>query len=338
MTEIVPNIYQLQLPMPNNPLLHANSYLVRGDNECLLIDTGWDTEQTLSSLKKQLAEVGTNLEDISKIVVTHTHPDHYALVPRLRELCQAEVAMHSLEGDLLQQPSYTDVDKFIQQEIQWAYINGVSADVGLQLLSEMQTTHPEMMESVAPVLPDTTLHGGETISVGSFTFRVLWTPGHSPGHICLYEPNQEILISGDHILPAAVPDVGVILEPGSSPNPLGDYLNSLNEMKQLNVSLILPGHGEPFPGFQQRIEELIEFHRRRSSEILEAAKVEAKTAYQIAGEITWMVNMKPVSQQDLGAWERSLTLVKTLAHLEALRSGGKVGKFLKDNLVYYHAT
>lgn len=335
MTEIVPNIYQLQLPMPNNPLVVVNSYLVRGDDGCLLVDTGWDSDETFNSVKKELAEIGTNLEDISKIVITHTHPDHYGLAGRLRELCQAEIVMHSLERDLVQQ---NDIEAFIRQRVEQALINGVTVDMVAEVLSEMQATRPEFMQSVAPVLPDIILHGGETIPVGSFTFTVLWAPGHSVGQICLYEPNQEILISADHILPAAVPDVGIVLEPDSIPNPLGDYLNSLDEMKRLKVSLILPGHGAPFTGFQQRIDEIIQNYNQRSSEILEAVKVEAKTAYQIAGEITWIVNMKPVSQQDLGAWERSLTLVKTLAHLESLRFGGKVGKFPKDNLVYYQAT
>jgi len=338
MTEIVPNIYWLPLPMPNNPLVVVNSYLVRGDDGCLLVDAGWDTVETLSSVKKGLAEIGIKLEDISKIVITHTHPDHYGLAGKLRELCQAEVVMHSLERDLVQHPIYSDIEAFIRQRIEQALSNGVTVDMVAEVLSEMQTTHPEFIQSVAPVLPDIVLHGGETISVGSFTFTVLWAPGHSVGQICLYEPNQGILFSADYILPAAVPDVGIVLEPDSVPNPLGDYLNSLDEMKRLKVNLVLPGHGAPFTGFQQRIDEIVQNHNQRSSEILEAVKVEAKTAYQIAGEITWIVNMKPVSQEDLGAWERSLTLVKTLAHLESLRFGGKVDKFLKDNVVYYQAT
>jgi len=335
MIEIVPNIYWLPLPMPNNPQLVVNSYLVRGDDGCLLVDTGWDADETLNSVKKGLADIGANLGDISKMVITHTHPDHYGLAGKLRELCQAEIAMHSLEIDLIQK---NDIEAFIRQRVEQGLSNGVTVDMVAEVLSEMQTTHPEFIQSVAPVLPDIVLHGGETISVGSFTLTVLWAPGHSVGQICLYEPNQGILFSADHILPAAVPDVGIVLEPDSVPNPLGDYLNSLNEMKQLKVNLILPGHGAPFTGFQQRIDEIIQNSNQRSSEILEAVKVEAKTAYQIAGEITWMVNMKSVSQQDLGAWERSLTLVKTLAHLESLRFGGKVDKFLKDNVVYYQAT
>lgn len=334
MTEIIPNIYQLQLPLPDNPLGYVNIYLVRGDNGYLLVDTGWDNEQALSSLKEQLAEIGTPLEDISQIVATHIHPDHYSLAGRLRQLSQAKIALHYLERDLI--ASYSDIGKLIQQGVQWALTNGVPGDELSQWLAEMQATRQEMMKFAAPVLPDTTLRGGEAISVGSFTFKVLWTPGHSPGHICLYEPVEEILISGDHILPDTNTDVS--LEPQSSPNPLDDYLKSLNEIKALKVNLTLPGHGHPFTGLQQRIEELIQNHQQRSSEILGAVKLEAKTAYQISSELTWMLNMKPVSWQDLTPWEMRLALLKTLAHLESMRFGGKVDKFYQDSLIYYQAT
>lgn len=335
MTEIIPNIYGLSLSPPNDPLAYVNTYLVRGDNKCLLIDAGWDTEETLNSLKEQLAEIDTHLEDISQIVATHIHPDHYGLAGRLKQLSQAKIALHYLETELLKS-SYSDILKLIQQGVEQAYINGVPADVVSQVLSQMRATRPEMMKLAAPVLPDTMLHGGETISFGSFSFKVLWTPGHSPGHVCLYEPIQEILITGDHILPTITPDVN--LEPNSGPNPLDDYLNSLNEIKQLKVSLVLPGHRQPFTNLPQRIEEIIQNYKQRSSEILEAVKAEAKTAYQISTEMTWIINMKPVSSQDMGPWERRLAFLKTLAHLESMRFKGKVDKFLKDNIVYYQST
>lgn len=333
MNEIISNIYRLQLPLPDNPLGYVNTYLVQGDNGCLLIDTGWDNEQTLNSLKEQLAEIGSHLEDISQIVATHIHPDHYGLAGRLKQLSQAKIALHYLERDLI--ASYSDIDKLIQQGIQWTLINGVPADEIYQWLIEMQTARPEMMKFATPALPDTTLRGGEAISVGSFTFKVLWTSGHSPGHVCLYEPIKEILISGDHIMPDINTDVG--LEPGSSPNPLDDYISSLNEIKQLKVNLTLPGHGHPFTGLPQRIEELTQNNEQRSLEILEAVKLEAKTAYQISSELTWMLNMKPVSWQDLSPWEIRLALLKTLAHLESMRFGGKVDKSYHGSIIYYQA-
>ena len=331
MAEIIPNVYQLRLPLPGSPVGNVNAYLIKGDSGCLLIDTGWDNEQALRSMEKQLAEAGICFEDISQIVATHVHPDHYGMAGRLKELSQAKLAMHYLENDLV--ASYGDINKLIQEQVQWALTNGMPANELARELSQLQADHPEAMTFAAPVLPDTTLRGGEIISVGSFDFKVLWTPGHSAGHICLYEPNKEILVSGDHIMANINTDIA--LEPYSRPNPLGDYLNSLNEIKQLKINITLPGHGNPFAGLQQRIEAIIRSKRQRSSEILETVRTEAKTARQICGEITWMINMNQVSWQDVSPWDKSLAMVETLAHLESMRFSGKVDKFYSDGIIYY---
>ncbi len=334
MNEIMPDFYRLELPLPNNPLGFVSAFLVRGDDGHLLIDTGWDNEESLGSLKKQLDEIGVRVEDISQIVGTHTHPDHYGLAGRLRELSQAQIALHYLEKELVI-PSYSDISKLIQRGVERAYLNGVPADMVSQVLSEFRAKQPEMIEFTPPTLPDTTLRGGETISAGSFSFSVLWTPGHSPGHICLFEATREILITGDHVLPDTT--TAISMDSDSSPNPLGDYFKSLDEMKKLKVSLILPGHGQPFTSLGKRIEEIIQNHRQRGSEILETIKVEAKTAYQISTEITWMSNTTAVSFQDLGPWQKTLVLDKTLAYLELMSSEGVVQKSSRGGTIFYQA-
>jgi len=137
-----------------------------------------------------------------------------------------------------------------------------------------------MVKYVAPTPPDVTLNGGEEVTAGDFTFRVLWTPGHSPGHICLYEPARKVLLSGDHILPGITPNVG--LHPQSGTDPLGDYLRSLKEIRKMDISLVLPGHEEPFADVGKRIGELIRHHQQRNSNIIAKIRTEPKTAYQIA--------------------------------------------------------
>ena len=97
MNEVIPGIFHLPLPIPNPGLDHVNTYLVRADGEFLLIDTGWDTPEVFDSLKGQLTEIGVSFEDISRIVVTHIHVDHYGLAGRLKQLSQAEIALHYVE-------------------------------------------------------------------------------------------------------------------------------------------------------------------------------------------------------------------------------------------------
>jgi glyoxylase-like metal-dependent hydrolase (beta-lactamase superfamily II) len=332
MIEVTPGIYQLPLPLPLPvpTLSHINAYLVRGDNSHLLIDTGWSTEEAFDSLKKQLAEIGTSGQDISQIVVTHVHPDHYGLAGRLKRLYNAKLAIHYLEKDFIES-RYVNTDELLQQMAQWLQANGVPLDK----LTELQTASLPMIKFVTPVLPDVTLHGGETITSGDFSFNVLPTPGHAPGHICLYEPDRKILFSGDHILPTITPHVG--LHPQSTFNPLGDYLNSLNSLKELDVDLVLPGHEHPFTEFKERINGIIRHHQLRNSEILRAINSEAKTAFQLTTQITWMHDVDGVGWYKLDTWDKRMAILETLAHLEAMRANGVLDRFTRDDIIYYLA-
>ena len=328
MTEIIPGVYQLKIPIPNNPLENTNIYLVQGDNEYLLIDAGWNSEQALRSLGKQLAEIGVDFKDISQIVVTHAHFDHYGLAGRLRQLSQAKISLHYLDKNLLI-PRYTNIDEFLRQAEQWFRINGVPANE----LPFAGTSFAGMRRPSTPTLPDMTLQGGETISTGSFNFQVVWTPGHSPGHICLYEPAQKILFAGDHILPVITPNIS--LQPQSDANPLGDFINSLNTVKQLDANLVLPAHEHTFNNLSARVDEIILHHELRNLEILEAMKTEPKTAYQISTHITWMPTLGGVSFQDLAMMDKRMAVSETLAHLEAMRIDGKVVQASQDSIIYY---
>jgi glyoxylase-like metal-dependent hydrolase (beta-lactamase superfamily II) len=184
-------------------------------------------------------------------------------------------------------------------------------------------------------MPDTTLYGGEVITCGNFSFNVLPTPGHAPGHICLYEPDRKILFSGDHILPTITPHVG--LHPQSGSNPLGDYLDSLNRLEQMEVNLVLPGHEQPFTEFKERIEGITLHHRLRNAEILAALNSEAKTAFELSTEITWLHDVNGVGWYKLGNWDKRMAILETLAHLEAMRAKGEMEKFNRDDIRYYRS-
>lgn len=328
MEEITSGIYHLPIPLGNSPLGYVNSYLIQTENGGLLIDPGWNTEEAFKSLEKQLAEIGIRLEDISQIVVTHVHPDHYGMAGRLKQISGAKIALHYLEEEYIES-RYVNMDGLLEQLARWLAINGVPDGE----LSSLQTASTGVARFVVPVLPDITLRGGETIAAGSFSFKVLWTPGHSPGHIVLYEPARKIMIAGDHILPGITPNIA--LHPQSGSNPLGAYLNSLSAVRDLEVDLVLPGHKQPFNNLPARIDEIIRHHQQRGSEIAEMVRGKAKTAYQIATETIWLPNTGGTRWQDLSPLDRRLAVLETLSHLEFIRSGGRVEKFSRDGLVYY---
>ena len=330
MTEVIPGIYQLRLPIPETSLGYVNVYLVQGDNGYLLVDAGWNTKAVFDSLQNQLAEIGVGFEDIAQVVITHIHPDHYGLAGRLKSLSGAKIIFHHLEKELIES-RYVRMDELLRQMGQWLHTNGVPANN----LPELQTASVRMAKYVIPVTPDVTLYGGETVSTGCFSFQVLFTSGHSPGHISLYEPNRKILISGDHILPTITTYIG--LHPQSGDNPLGKYINSLKAVEQLDVNLVLPGHENPFTALRARIGELIQHHKQRNEEILQAIKTKQKTAYQIATEITWMPNKSGTNFYNLAPFDKRLAIFETIAHLESMRVDGRVSKLAKDGIIYYQS-
>ena len=328
MTEIISGIYQIRLPIPNNPLENTNVYLVRGDSECLLIDAGWNDEAAFQSFKKQLTEIGLSGKDISQIIVTHAHRDHYGLAGRLAQLSRARISLHYQEINLLL-PRYRNMEEFIHQTDRWFHSHGVPPNE----LPTAQAALAGMGRSGSHAQPDTTLKGGETIPAGAFKLKVLWTPGHSPGHICLYEPNKKILFAGDHVLPVITPNVS--LPPQSELNPLGDFINSLSVVKQLDVSLVLPAHEQIFTDLPARVEQIIQHHKHRNFEILEAIKAEPRTAYQISNEITWMPELGGARFQDLAPWDKRMAVSETLAHLQAMTKDGVVTRSRRDDIYYY---
>lgn len=330
MTEITPGVYQLPLPLPFRDLENVNVYLIHENDGSLLIDTGVDTEESFNSLKKQLDEIGTKIEDISRIISTHCHGDHYGMAGRLKRLSRADISLHYLEKDLI--ASMRTRERDFTQLNRMLLMNGAPPFEPSRMLPRDSTGRRMPKETT----PDTTLKGGETVTINSFRFQVIWTPGHSPGHISLYEPDKKLLFSGDFILPGITPNIS--LGPQSNTNPLGSYVNSLNAIKQLDVSLVLPAHGDPFKDMRRRVEEIIQHHNHRNSEILQAIKSEPKPAYQIASEITWIPQSGGVSWQSLSAWERRLAMFETMAHLEFMRLDGKVDKFSKDDIIYYRQT
>ncbi|MFC1904881.1 MBL fold metallo-hydrolase [Chloroflexota bacterium] len=330
MNEVTPGIYRLKSPVPGGSFNnYVNAYLVKGNDGHLLVDTGWNTEEAFNSIKEQLVETGIGFKDISQVVITHRHPDHYGLVSKLRQISPAKIALHYLEKEFLER-RYTYLNEFIREMEHWLDANGLPEE-------EMASFRPAALGSqrlLTPTSPDITLRGGETVSTGLFNFKVLWTPGHAVGHICLYEPTRKILLSGDHVLPDTTSNISLYPQQAGS-NPLGDFLDSLNALRPLEINIILPGHEEPFTDLPTRIEELFQHHKRRKSEILEALKNKPKTTYQVATAITWMLDRGGTSWYNLVPIDKRMAMLEAISHLESMVVDGSIDTFHENSTIYY---
>lgn len=328
MNEVLPGIFQLRIPIPNNPLGYTNVYLLRTDGSYTMIDAGFNSPEALEAMQSQLAELGVDPKGISQIVITHAHGDHIGLAGKLRELSGAKLALHRLEKPQVP-PTGRDREEFVRQSEEWMRTNGIP--------SETPPPGRSMREMVrrfsAPPSPDEILDDNEIIGSDGFTLRVVWTPGHSPGHICLYDASRKVLFSADHVLPVTTPNIS--LRPGTGGNPLGDYLSSLEKVRDLDADTVLPAHEQVFTDLQGRVDSIIDHHRHRNEEIVATLKSGPKTAYQVSEEITWMPESGGVRFHNLGHWDRRMASLETLAHLEALKTRGTLDRFGKDSIIYY---
>jgi len=281
-------------------------------------------------LRDGLREAGFGFKDIAQIIVTHIHPDHYGLTGRVKQLSGDNLSVHRIEADLIHS-RYVNLDGLLGDMARQLRYGGVPQND----LPQFRGASLWMKQFVVPVAPEIRLSGGEKLSNGSFEFEVLWTPGHSPGHICLYEPKKKLLFSGDHILPNITSHVG--LHPQSGENPLGDFINSMRAIEKLEVNFVFPGHGAVFSGLKQRIGELLYHYRERKMAIIKSVSNELKTAYQIATEILWRPESGGVPFQELELWDKRLAVMETLAHLQLLMTEGKVEKVGEDDAVLYWA-
>jgi glyoxylase-like metal-dependent hydrolase (beta-lactamase superfamily II) len=327
--EVYPGIYQLKVPIPDNPLGYLNAYLVRGGDGWLLVDTGWNTEDAFASLEGQLKGLGVGFEDIAHIVVTHLHPDHYGLAGRLKELSPARLYLHSRDAAFIR-TRYVDFEDLLRRMAELLRVHGVPEDI----LPQLQMASMPVQPFVAYAEPDVRLEGGEVLSTGLFDLEVIWSPGHSPGHICLYERQKRILLAGDHILPAITPNISLNVQSGG--NPLADYIASLRKMEGLEVDLILPAHEGIFQGLKRRIEEILSHHRERNAAILAALGDGPQTACGVSRQIPW--NAPGRVWDKLSPLDKRVAVTETLAHLEWLRGEGLVAKSQKDGFEVFQAS
>jgi glyoxylase-like metal-dependent hydrolase (beta-lactamase superfamily II) len=327
MTEVIPGIHWIKSPisLEESSPPHINVYLIRGDNGYLLVDTGWNTDASFATLHNYLVKNGLSFGDISQIIITHIHPDHYGMAGRIKKLSGATLGMHHIEKDFIES-RYVSMEALLQQTDRLLIANGVPE----REMVAMRDATVGLQHYVVVTPPDRLLRDGDTVSTGEFTFRVIWTPGHSSGHICLYEPEKKVLLSGDHILPKITPNIS--LNPQSIENPLGRYIKSLEEIKKLDIVMTLPGHDRPFTRTVPRIEEIIRHHGHRNEEILKAIEAGPRTAYQIAHKITWRDNS---GWGDLPPFHQRMAIFETLAHLEMMAAESRVDRLPREGIIYY---
>jgi len=315
--ELLEDIYRIEVPLPRNPLRAVNSYVVRGPDRWLMIDTGMNRPESIDAVRAGIRELAVD-PDRTDLFITHGHSDHVGLVSELTT-GSSRIFLHPADAAIVLDPHL------------WSNLARSAHMHGFPDADAAVGKHPGKKYLFAGRPEFTPVRDGNTISVGRYRFRCVETPGHTPGHLCLYEPDARIFFSGDHILDSITPNISGWAQ--ENEDPLGDFLTSLDKVAAFDLRLVLPGHRNPIPDHRRRIEELKSHHRVRAQEITGILGRGAQTAYQVASQMTWDLSYArwadfPVPQQWFATGE-------ALAHLLYLERKGEITRTRGDGTVSF---
>jgi glyoxylase-like metal-dependent hydrolase (beta-lactamase superfamily II) len=279
--QVRPGLWSIPVPIPNNPLRYVLVYALELASGVAIVDAGWDTDDAWDALRAGLAEAGGSIADVQAVLVTHIHPDHYGLAGRVREASGAWIGLHPEDATMLR-ARYVEPEDLLARMRDLLTDSGVPADQ----LPDLNMASMVIRSQVAMAAPDVFFDDGMRLSLPGWDVRAIWTPGHSPGHVCFYSDDRRLLLSGDHILPRITPNIGVHTQ--QHDNPLADYVDSLLKVRDLPCDEVLPAHEYRFAGLDRRVDELLAHHGARMGEIESVLAVRpGSTAWEITLDLTW---------------------------------------------------
>ncbi len=343
--EIVPGLWRLRTPMTSDALPWIMPYAFAGKHGVTLFDSGYGTPEASAALTAQLKAIGYGPADVQRLIVSHAHPDHIGLAGWLKQQAPGcEVTMLGHEVDWFAANHHGDED-WMARSAEWMRHHGVAAEElergrgeerggppwerKQRAGAKAEGAHPDAATETERrswhmrVEADRRVVDGEVIEFDGWRVQSVWTPGHTPGHLCAYLPEHRLTLTGDHVLSRITPNVSLSPEDdAASRNPLREFLASLAKVAALDTALALPAHEETIDDLPERCRVIAEHHEHRLQEALVAIdSVEGgrPSAAQIAERVTWN---RPYSTFSM--MKKRSAIGETLAHLDLLREDGRV--------------
>ena len=233
--KVIPGVWRLRLPLPWPGVPHCNAWALASGAGVVLVDTGMHEPGSMAHLELALDQAGLKVEHVRLIVCTHAHVDHCGQAPAIAERARCEVWVHHAHGH----HTDDDLEEALKRRVVVAHQSGVPADSVQRWVERRRSAGPGQAGTLRI---DRELTEGDTIRTDLGDWRVVETPGHAPSHICLYQPERRLLISGDHLLGR----ISLYFDVGYTPDPVAEFLGSLDKVSQLDARLVLAGHGRPF--------------------------------------------------------------------------------------------
>lgn len=319
--QILPDIFRIEIPLPKNPLRATNSYFIRGRQRNLLVDTGFNCQESREAMTKALDELKVCMKD-TDLLITHLHSDHAGLITFL---ATPETTVWMSEADAYivggsRESSHWELfSRFLQ-------LSGLIED-GIE---DTIARHPGYRYAPEAFNRFTMVEDGFEIKVGDFCFKCLLTNGHTPGHICLYDEKKKLLFSGDHILGKITPNI-TLWELGE--DVLGSYLKSLERIAALEVDIVLPGHRYILTDCRGRINELKEHHRHRLGNVMEILGGNKMNGVEVAAQMEWDLSFK--DWKDFPWGQKLFATGEAMSHLYHLFYTGILSLTCDNGIMYF---
>jgi glyoxylase-like metal-dependent hydrolase (beta-lactamase superfamily II) len=325
--QVAPGVLWMRMPLPMM-LNHINLWAIEDGDGWAVVDTGMRTDETLDAWRKLFA-IATDGKRLSRIFVTHMHPDHVGMAGWLTRKFDARLWMTRLEY-LNCRVLTADTGREAPHDGVLFYQRAGWSDAAIENYRARFGNFGKRIHA----LPDSyrRISDGEVLRIGAHDWRVIVGTGHSPEHACLYCPELKLLISGDQVLPRISSNVSVHpTEPDE--DPMRDWLASLDKLKREvpDDVLVLPAHNECFRGLHARLDHLAA-SQLRSIARLSKSLAEPKRAIDVFGALF----ARGIGQGDTGLL--SLATGESLACLNYLMHRGEVRRRLDDQGVAWYQT
>lgn len=319
-----PDIYSVPVVLPNNPLKNLNCYVVKTPEGNLVIDTGFNMPECLAALTEGLRELDIDM-DRTTLFLTHLHSDHVGLVGHIATP-GTRVLMGRKDYDML-------ASSLAPQHWEWMERRFYREGLSKEQLELQRTVNPARRFAPERIFPAQTVEDGDRFTIGGYEFSCIWTPGHTPGHMCLYLDREGILFAGDHILFDITPNITMWRGTEDS---LGDYLQSLQKIRALDLRLTLPAHRKNDMDVYERIRQIEQHHDRRIAQALSIVREHPGiNACGIGAQMSW--KMRGKNWEEFPIQQKWFAIGETIAHLDYLIRRGKVIRHDEDEMISYTA-
>jgi glyoxylase-like metal-dependent hydrolase (beta-lactamase superfamily II) len=317
--ELSAGIWCIPVPVPHGAVASTLVYAIETARGPVLIDAGCDDDSAWNALVSGLRDCGMDVRTTYGVLLTHAHSDHHGLSGRVRRSSGAWIAMHSLDAELLRSTGYMG-------SIWPRRVAGLLSFCGAPA-ADMEAAAGLRRAQLVP--PDRLLADGDRADVPGRQVTTVWTPGHTPGHVCYRLDDVALLFSGDHVLPTISPRVGVA-ECAGAPDPLGDMISSLERVAEIEADEVLPGHEFTFGEHRDRCRALLTRHREHLRLVTQVLERGPATPWAIAEGLG-----RGRPWNTLEPSRRRFILLDVLARLEHLRATGSVSVDASDGVAVF---